>query len=71
MAKQQLLSLHEAHRRSGLSRTTIKKSIRAGRLAAQRDGDTRFDSYRIDAAELNRFAIEYKATRGPAPWWPQ
>jgi excisionase family DNA binding protein len=46
-----MLTLGEAARLTGLGKTTIQRSIKAGRLSATR---TEFGSYQIDAAELHR-----------------
>jgi excisionase family DNA binding protein len=46
-----MLTLGEASRLTGLGKTTIQRSIKAGRLSATR---TEFGSYQIDAAELHR-----------------
>jgi excisionase family DNA binding protein len=46
-----MLTLGEAARLTGLGKTTIQRSIKAGRLSATR---TELGSYQIDAAELHR-----------------
>jgi excisionase family DNA binding protein len=46
-----MLTLGEASRLTGLGKTTIQRSIKAGRLSATR---TEFGSYQIDPAELHR-----------------
>jgi len=46
-----MVTLGEASRLTGLGKTTIQRSIKAGRLSATR---TEFGSYQIDAAELHR-----------------
>ena len=46
-----MLTLGEASRLTGLGKTTIQRSIKAGRLSATR---TELGSYQIDAAELDR-----------------
>jgi excisionase family DNA binding protein len=46
-----MVTLGEASRLTGLGKTTIQRSIKAGRLSATR---TEAGSYQIDAAELHR-----------------
>ena len=45
------ITLGEAARSTGLSKTTLARAIKAGRLSATR---TEMGSYEIDSAELSR-----------------
>jgi excisionase family DNA binding protein len=57
------MTLGQASRLTGTSKTTIARAINAGRLSATR----RYDgSYEIDPAELNRvFAVKVASDLGP------
>lgn len=58
-------TLGEAAKRLGLSKPTISKFIREGRIAAQKVQQGKSVSYKIDGAELARFEANYdKPTTG-------
>src|SRR5687767_8121919 len=55
------LTLGEAAKHSGLSKATVSRAIRDGKLSAQKSPDT--GSYKIDPAELHRYTEATKVLR--------
>jgi excisionase family DNA binding protein len=58
------VTLGEASRQSGLSKSTISRAIRDGKLSAIRSADT--GSYRIEQSELGRYLDAVAVTRATA-----
>jgi excisionase family DNA binding protein len=58
------VTLGEASRQSGLSKSTISRAIRDGKLSAIRSADT--GSYRIEQSELQRYLDAVAVTRATA-----
>ena len=58
------LTLGQAAKQSGLAKATISRAIRDGKLSATRSADTA--SYKIDPAELCRYAEAVKVLRATA-----
>lgn len=56
------LTLGTAARTAGMSKSTISKAIRTGKLSAERNPDT--NSFRIHVAELDRYLSAHNVVRG-------
>ena len=61
-------TLGEAAKRLNLSKPTVSKFVREGRIAAKKVQTGKVTTYRIDGAELSRFEASYdKPTNGKRP----
>jgi excisionase family DNA binding protein len=58
------VTLGEASRQTGLSKSTISRAIRDGKLSAERCSET--NSYRIETSELQRYLDATAVTRATA-----